>query len=227
MAARKRRAGITPAAPPPPAQRDLVVLAADKQIQAGLRSLLDHRCASLGIALPNGFDIFLNPQQGFDSGCRVASAGFLRNFSKQYRHGLVVFDHEGSGSSTSAAEAESAVESELAQAGWDHRAAVVCIDPEFEAWAWTDSPQLEQLLNWQPTEMPLRQWLQGEGFVVTADGKPARPKEAFHAALERQHLPKSTNNFIQLAREVGLNRCQDRAFLRLRELLRRWFPATQ
>ena len=73
--------------------KDLVVLAADKDLQFALEGLLT-RPEALGIR-PIEKDIFVEPEH--DPGCALRGVEFLRPFASQYRHGLLIFDHEGSG----------------------------------------------------------------------------------------------------------------------------------
>lgn len=54
--------------------------------------------------------------------------------------------------------------------------------------------------------------------------KPPDPKAAFEAATRHKQIVPSSSIFKKLAEKVGLQRCHDAAFLRLREILREWFP---
>jgi hypothetical protein len=44
------------------------------------------------------------------------------------------------------------------------------------------------------------------------------------AVLRETGVKPSAANFGAIARKVSIERCQDRSFVRLRELLRGWFP---
>ena len=72
---------------------DLVLLVADKNIEYGMRGLLG-RPEALGIR-PIQFKIYVHPQH--DPGCVARAQEFLRPFSSDYNHALVVFDHQGCG----------------------------------------------------------------------------------------------------------------------------------
>ncbi len=74
--------------------KDLVVLVADRNIEAVVKTLLEKRQLALGIKLET-FDIFVHPQH--DPGI-FHSAMFLRPPARQYRDALVLFDLDGSGS---------------------------------------------------------------------------------------------------------------------------------
>ena len=73
--------------------KDLVVLVADKDMEYSLAGLLS-RPLALGIR-PISHDVFVHPDH--DPGCALRGVTFLSNFAAQYRHGLILFDHEGSG----------------------------------------------------------------------------------------------------------------------------------
>lgn len=203
---------------PPP--RDLLVLSADAAIEAGLKGLLS-RHQSLGVR-PVEVDYATHPER--DPGCMRADM-FLRAFSRRYAHALVVFDREGSGrESQSREELERNVETLLSQSGWDNRAAAVAIDPELEIWIWSDSPHVEVCLGWRDRDTRLREWMISRGFLDEGCIKPVQPKEAMQAALREVHKPRSSAIYQDLSQTVGLDRCSDPAFLKLKQVLRTWFP---
>jgi len=115
---------------------DLVVLAADNQMQEALRGILS-RPRALAIA-PISFEVFSHPNK--DPGCQKKAHEFLRNLRADYRYGLVLFDYDGCGAShtSSPGEIASDVEERLQQSGWGDQARCVVIDPELEVWAWSD-----------------------------------------------------------------------------------------
>jgi hypothetical protein len=208
------------------AQRDLVVLVADKNMEAGFKALLE-RHRSFGIR-PITADTFVHPER--DPGCFRKAHDFLRPLTAQFAHALVAFDRQGCGHDTaSALELESAVEGRLSSGGWDARGAAVVLDPEFEIWVWSDSPAVDRALGWAGRLPDLRTWLAGHdpawlGLVQgPRRGKPARPKEALEEALHLAQKPRSSARYAELARHVGLERCTDRAFLKLRAVLAAWF----
>jgi hypothetical protein len=120
-------------------------------------------------------------------------------------------------------ELERQVEGQLMVNGWNDRAAVVVLDPELEVWVWTDSPRVDEALGWQRKDPALRQWLRERGELQPDQQKPPRPKEAVEIALRQARLPRSSSIYFQLAMSLPFGRCTDPAFLRLRDLLRRWF----
>jgi hypothetical protein len=202
--------------------KDLVVLTADQSTQLALRELLSARRQALAIR-EILFDVW-TIGAGCDSACARQAPEFLRNYQDQFGHALVVFDHEGSGMEKFAVgEVESGVADRLRRTGWDGRAAVVVIEPELEAWVWSDSPNVEMVLGWSGRDPGLRKWLVQKGFLDDPKSKPARPKEALEAALGEVDTHSSSALFRQLAGSVGLDRCQDAAFTRLKKVLHGWF----
>lgn len=100
------------------------------------------------------------------------------------------------------------------------------MDPELEVWAWSDSPQVDQCLGWSGRQPALRGWLVREGLWKEGEVKPDDPKRALQRALDAVQGGALPAVLVQLAKLVGLARCTDRAFLRFREILQRWFPAS-
>lgn len=200
---------------------DLVVLVPDKNLEASVdKILLRHQ--SLNIRPIRLQKIYVHPER--DPGCFLAAHNFLRTFTEQCDHGLVIFDREGSGQESESREAlEQIVERRLSQAGWEDRAAVTVIDPELEAWVWSTSPHVKDILGWANRTPPLRDWLHTEGFLASGEIKPKRPKEAMEKALRLAKIPRSSTIYGQLAEKVSLEQCIDPAFLKLKTTLQAWF----
>lgn len=200
--------------------KDLVCLVADKNMEQTLLGLL-RRPEALGIRAPS-FDLFVHEER--DPGCCRHGAEFLRPFTSRYRHALLIFDHEGCGQEgVSPRDLERRLESELRRNGWDDRARVVAIEPELEAWVWSDSPEVDAILGWSGRLPDLRSWLAQKGLLPEDATKPPKPKEAVEAALYEVRKPRSSATYRQLAETVSFRRCQDRKFARLKSTLRRWF----
>lgn len=202
------------------ARKDLVILAADKNMEFTLRGLMG-RPESLGIRAID-FDVFVHPAK--DPGCRDDAHTFLRAFSGQYRHGLVMLDREGSGrESRSPADLEREIEQKLSQNGWGDRATAIVLDPELEIWVWSDSPVVDEALGWPIDGISLRDALSNAGFLDKGAVKPADPKGAMEFALRKSGTPRSSSIYRQIAQRVSLKRCEDPALLKLRATLQRWF----
>jgi hypothetical protein len=201
--------------------KDLIVLCADKNMEFAMRGILS-RGPALGLRAVDA-DIYAHPER--DPGCLNRGCDFLRPFSESYAHAVLVFDHQGSGrESLPAEEMEIALEAALSSQGWQGSAAIV-IGPELENWVWSDSPHVEGVLGWQDKTPPLREWLANKGLWPTGAIKPVQPKEAVEAALRQVRKQRSSSIYRDLAVRVGLNRCTDRSFLKLKAVLHGWFPS--
>jgi hypothetical protein len=207
-------------APDDPPRRDLVVLVADKNLEAVVSGLLG-RPRSFAIK-PIEYDLFVHPRR--DPGCLNEASEFLRSFSEAYRHALVLFDHQGCGrEETPPDEIADLVREQIELAGWAGRAEVVVLAPELEVWVWTDSPHVPHCLGWADHAPPLRQWLADRGSWPRDEAKPREPKAALEAALREVRKPRSSAIYGDLARSVSLRGHNEPAFLRLSEALKKWF----
>jgi len=199
---------------------DLVVLVADRNMEAAVRGLFS-RQEALGIRKVD-VHILRHPQK--DCGCRNGGVEFLAVFPGQYRHALLMFDREGSGEEGQRPETiESDLEGRLSLSGWAGRAAVIVLDPELETWVWSGSPHVAACLGWTDRTMSLPQWLCDKGYLASGEAKPTRPKEAMEAALWMTHTPRSSAIYQRLAETVSTKGCVDRAFVKFRTTMQRWF----
>jgi hypothetical protein len=203
-------------------QRDLIVVVADADAEQAVRALL---------ARPRSLEIrtVLFEVRRFvkrDSGCFGESHELLRSFQKQFRYALVVFDRQGCGRehTMSRQQIESDVEGRLARNGWADRSAAVVLDPELEAWVWSKSPVVAEVLGWHSRHHEFQAWLDMHGGVSSKTGKPADPKALFHEALRLEGVRRSPSLFQQLAGRVTLLQCTDPSFAKFRDTLQHWFP---
>ncbi len=203
-------------------EKDLVVLAADSNIEQVLIGLFT-RPEALGIR-PIDVNISVHPQR--DPGCATRGVDFLSNLSELYLHGLLIFDREGSGrEQKQPQEMQKELNRELKDSAWGKRARAIVLDPELEAWVWSDSPHVDDVAGWKNRRPPLRRWLTSQGYLQEGATKPERPKEALQAALRTVRKPRSASLYRQLAEKVSLRRCNDPSFLELKTVLTAWFPA--
>ena len=199
--------------------KDLVFLVADKCAHFALKGALA-RTEALGIA-PIEFEFRVHP--GRDGGARKSGPDALALERRRFSHALLVLDFEGSGSDSPNAEAlEKLLDSKL-ESLWGNAAKSVVIAPEVDAWVWGSDNAVEEILEW-PSGKRIRDWLRDEGYAFDSNDKPARPKEAMEAALKVVGKPVSAAVYQQITEKISLRRCTDRAFLRLRDQLRKWFP---
>ena len=200
--------------------KDLIVLVADGNIAASFKGIAT-RTDSLAIRDVQ-FDVYVS--QNHDPGCLLRSNDFLQSFARQYKYALVIFDKDGCGRKQVTREAlEIEVEDRLASTGWQARGKAVVIDPELEAWVWSDFPHVADILGWQAGLPSLRNRLIETGFLTGSQIKPEKPKEAVEAILRQVRKPRSSSIYKQLAETVGLHRCSDPAFLKLKSTLQGWF----
>ena len=204
----------------PPRQRDLLILVADRNMEAALVGILS-RPQALRIR-PVAYDVRAHPHR--DSGCCFEGLEFFSAFRDRYQRAVLIFDREGSGRETERAEdLERDLETQLAGAGWQDRIAVSVLDPELESWVWSNSPHVASELGWSAGTRDLRAWLESHGFWRVATSKPTRPKEAMEAVLRHNKKQRSSSVYRGLAEKVSFKRCTDRSFLKLTACLQRWF----
>jgi len=116
------------------------------------------------------------------------------------------------------------IRQQLYKNGWDtSNANVIVIEPELEIWVWSDSSVVaeELRLTWDK----IKALAQKRGDWPQNQMKPTRPKELLAAILRQQNSPHSSALFQALAARIGLTRCQDNAFILLRQILQNWFPS--
>ena len=200
---------------------DLVCIVADGQIEATISALLD-RPRALGIR-PITKEIVRHPNS--DPGCYERPTDILRGYRKDADHALIILDHAWQGVPTgSGTELESLIEDKLGRedmAGW---AVPVVIEPELEAWVFSASPHVDQILGWKGREPGLRRALEDRNLWMPEDSKPADPKTALEWATRKAGKRRDTPIYRELARRVSTRGCRDPAFLRLKRLLQGWFP---
>ena len=199
-----------------------MILVADKDLEHAMKGLLA-RPQALGIRSVEP-DIFVEPQH--DPACARQGVEFISNFSRQYQHGLLMFDHAGSGMETIGSGAlQERLNDRLSRSAWGERARTIVLVPELEVWIWNDSPHVDEAAGWKNRNPGLRPWLIDNGWLQEGEIKPERPKEAFNQALRAARKPRSASLYEQIEKKVSLRRCKDEAFLELKGILSQWFPA--
>jgi hypothetical protein len=198
--------------------KDLVVMVADKNAQFALRGALN-RPEALGIRRIQ-FEFRVHP--GRDGGARKSGPEMLALERGRFKHGLLVMDFEGSGTSCdNAEELEAELDARL-QPHWTDRAKAIVIEPEVDAWMWGSNNALRESFRWEGRRR-IRDWLRDQGYQFSDQEKPERPKEALEAVLRYCKLPRSSALYQEIASKLSLPRCVDPAFQRLRSQLIRWF----
>ena len=201
-------------------ESDLVVLVADKNMEASVRGLLSRRQA-LGLRQIR-YEVYVHV--GRDPGCFLSGHDFLRPMAGRTAHALVLFDRIGSGREQNTRESlEDLVTGRLASSGWDDRAAAIVIDPELEVWVWSDSPHVGRVLGWREAHPDVQTWLREEGMWLEGERKPEDPKASVERVLHHVRKPRSSAMYGKLANSVSFQRCTDPSFLRFRQVLAGWF----
>ncbi len=202
-------------------RKDLVVLAADKDLECTLKGLFT-RPQALGIRAIKA-DIFVHPQH--DPASALRGVEFLSGFSEQYHYGLLMFDYEGSGREQSQPdELQEMINRKFVHSAWGGRAKAIVLSPELEAWVWSGSPHVDAVAGWKNRQPALRPWMIEQGWLQADEVKPERPKEAFQAALREAKIPRSSSLYQQIAERVSLRQCTDESFQKFKDILVNWFP---
>ncbi len=207
---------------PGTASLDLVVLVPGKDEQVTMTTLLSKRRESLGIRNLT-WQIIVHPRR--DPGCFLEGPELLQPYINQARRAIVLLDRVGSGQerNLSAHAMEEDLAGRLARQGWKDRAAAVVVDPELEAWVWSDSPEVDAAFSWEADRPDLRGWLRSNGLLKPDAVKPEDPKRAMNLVCREVRLPRSSALFGKLASSVSLERCKDEAFRKLKTILCNWF----
>lgn len=196
--------------------KDLICLVADKNMEAVMDALL-RRHEALGIR-PIQFEVVVHPRR--DPGVFHEGVAFLRPLQPKFAHGLLLLDAAWDGAPSNLQRRMDDALETVRPRSW---AKAVIVDPELEVWVWSDSPQVERALGWSGRVPGLRGWLEQNGLWQAGNPKPLDPKQAMERALWEARKPRSSAIYRSLAHTVSLDRCRDRAFLRLRSILKNWF----
>lgn len=200
---------------------DLIALVADNYMRLTIEGLLGrpHRLETRPITAE-----VITPAGWFDAGVYKRCHDFLRSQQKFASFALVVLDRKGCGRDAPRELIEEDLEARLASSGWPGRSAAIVIDPELEAWVWSDSPHVDRALKWTKGRPQLEVWLAQNGFSRPGQQKPHLPKKAVQKLLSLSKTPPSPSIYRELAEQVSFKRCTDPAFLKLKQVLQHWFP---
>lgn len=201
-------------------RKDLVVLVADADMAEAVRGLL-RRPESLGIG-KLAWQVVTHAMH--DPGCRAVAPVQLRSFQNDFKRAVVMFDHSRCGDPRPREVIQREVEVGLMRHGWRNPAKAIVIEPELEAWVWSRSRHVPELLGWTAGYPALRSWLERNGLWRTGESKPIDPKGAMRRALRQMNLQSSARRFAELADAVSLRRCSDPASNEFARTLRKWFP---
>ena len=198
------------------------MVVADTHMQASIGTLLRDRRPELGIEL-SAFEVQRHPRA--DPGCRVAIVEYARESLRDFGRLLVVFDHDGCGSTEPAEEIEKTVEEDLARNGWKGRSKAIVIVPELESWIRGGSEGAARALHWRRGFPALRAWLAEKGLWPPAQAKPPDPKRAAERVLRLRRKQLNADFYRGLAAGADFRNCRDPAFCAFRDTLREWYLA--
>jgi len=201
---------------------DLVCLVADSNMEAAVSALLD-RHQALGI---RPIERLIKVHRERDSGCYHRPADVLRAYRRDAEHAVVMLDHAWDGvPARSGSGLERLIDEKLRLVGMGGWAVPVVIEPELETWVFSSSPHVSDVLGWKKRKPNLRKALEQQGLWSPEDSKPDDPKAALKWALKvGRNRPISSVYFRRIAQRVSVENCQDRSFLRFKNLLQHWFP---
>ncbi|MBM3999204.1 MAG: hypothetical protein FJ297_06635 [Planctomycetes bacterium] len=97
------------------------------------------------------------------------------------------------------------------------------IEPELEAWVWANSSRVADVLGWERSQEALREFLNSRQLWDSNALKPSDPNEALRLSLRCKRKPLGARLFSEIAATVSLQSCEDPAFVKLRQRLRKWF----
>ena len=207
--------------------RPLVFLVADKDMEQMLQGFFEWDgwpaivpCAPFELNVQQ--DIRVAHGQN-DPGLYARADELLQPFRGKYQRVVVMVDAEWAGSPGASAIRER-ISQHIINAGWEPEDGLALVlDPEVDAWLWSHSPHVAELMGWGKAEK-LRRALERQGYMKEGTMKPMRPKEAAEWALRQTKKPRSSALYKKIAKRVSIERCQDPALRDLRSALARWFP---
>ncbi len=170
------------------------------------------------------FDVVVHPNR--DPGIFNEANELLKLFPKKYSHCLVILDHEGSGQEKKSREKiEEEIHKTISQVGWENRICVICIQPELENWIWVSDVRLREAVSWNH-KISIYEWLQQNKLKHMDNPKPEHPKEAFERVLRACKTPRSSSLYEQIASRASYKYCQDPAFCKMLDCLKKWFAVS-
>jgi hypothetical protein len=205
--------------------KDLLVLAADADAMAFLRSLL-LRPEAMGVR-PLDFSLDRHPQR--DAGVVQSGAELLRMRKGAFAKVLLVLDHHGCGREhrQSAPEVAANLQSKLDTFTWSSNSAVAVLSPELEHWLWHCEAAVAK--HCQVSMRQLGAWTSEYAQRLSlplAQVKQHRPKELFEYVMgERLRRTVSPRDFEQIGSHASVAKLMaSDSFAFVRARLQAWFP---
>jgi hypothetical protein len=205
------------------AKREIVFLVPDQGIKQVLKGFLSRepqlRLGCGEFAIDSDKEIIVEVTR--DPGVYGKAHELLKPFVDSHGRAVVILDEDWVGS-PGADVIRRHIGERMAEV-WKEFAIIVIV-PELEAWLMNENEHLARIFRCPKN---YREILANADFWPVGSAKPPRPKEALEY-LRKRHKARATNaEFGKLAEAMSVRRCQDPAFLQLRDKLREWFPAVQ
>lgn len=205
------------------AKRDIVFLTPDqgiKQVLKGFLSRAPHLRLGCGeFSIDSDEEILVEPTR--DPGVYGKAHELLRPYVDSHHRAVVILDEAWDGSPHADAIRQHIAE-RMAEV-WKEFAVVVIV-PELEAWLMNENEHLTRIFR---CPRNYRDILADAGFWPAGSAKPPRPKEALEYLCKRHGARAANAEYGKLAEVMSVRRCQDPAFLQLRDKLCEWFPTVR
>lgn len=156
-----------------------------------------------------------------DAGVYGKAHEVLRLYEYSHEHAVAILDAAWDGNPGTDA-IKQHISQRMAE-GWKEFAVIV-IEPELEAWLMKENGHLARIFRCPEN---YREILAAADLWPKGSTKPPDPKEALEYLRRRRKAPIGNPEFGKLAQAMSVERCQDPAFLQLRDKLREWFPAVR
>ena len=210
--------------------RDCVFFTADSTMKQALLGFMtrNDRFAhyNLGTA-PFAFDPNedLFSSATMDSGTYTTGEELLKPFQKTHRHAVLMLDAEWDGS-PGADTIRTDLTNRILASGWTaDEFKVIVIDPELESWIWQRNQRVATALRFGSVAEMVDAVQAANIDWPNGELKPSSPKAALQAvATRRRGIGFSSAIHKSITATVSLVKCQDAAFLELRQTLQGWFP---
>jgi len=203
--------------------KDLVVLCPDIRWEAVLHAAL-LRYRSFGLSRRISFDVVRVPGRTDAFVCQEGPR-FLEIERNKYKHGLLIFDHDGCGDERTASDLEAELSGSLSTT-WGKNAGVIIVEPELESWLVGAHAHFGVVSGLSSVDVI--KWMRDRGYWLPGDSKPADPKGAIEALFAHHQSRPSSANYRKIASLASLSseNCSCDSFKRFSRRIKDWFART-
>ena len=180
--------------------KDLIILVPDNNIKFGLLGLFTRQHSLKTRSISADIIVFYER----DPGIYKKAGQFLRLYANLYSYALVFLDHIGCGQeSKSNEEICEKINQDLHTNSWtSENSDVIVLDPELEIWAWVESPHTAQAMGEESYDK-MKNILIAHQLWEPNNSKPNYPKEAMECILSRNHIPRSSSIYKEIAEKAS------------------------